>query len=1386
MQQTDRHIISSLAWQTSFDRKEKAPDLQDRLSRWTRHVLPKAMAAVFDHLCPPGQTWRIQSLDLDLGEVDYNELESELFTRLKKILTEKLSDLISYSENSNSSNLEIFSEETSRLGLLESFLLNGWLPWNHLPGESSVNQLMLQQLRSNRYETAAMIRRHGSRHERVRKRIAYQFPDPVVQRIIEGLEPNNHAEVNGFTTEMIRMQEKDTVVQSSTADFRKQVWFWVLNYLLVERGTLYNRIAFLKSTLRQMSDHYNISYRELLALISEAVAVTKERTVIKSGFVRTLNIISEEFGAETARLAPAGTTTVDHWARLEILLQHSSERKSSSTRAEFNDLVVSLSREDTHRFRELLRSAAKKNTRGIAEDLTDASAASLLTAVSPFAAAEITESMHFLGLIFAEMKLRVTRSEWRSAALEFVLRAESASTPEKFTEWFVGKIIREKRIATRRIVRRLHSVDIPAEAKTGRSPGIYSALLAALENNDPGKAHIAPAEEMKTLLTAFAQQLEKPNARRNKLSALRQSLTHAVGTDPATALALLSSFTEKHAATRILDHVMNAGVMKKLAGALPQETSSFIASLLKTARKRKTREAAFLAEWMEFHLHALAVGAFVMYSGKSGAEFHAMLIEEIFLQLHDGPANEFTLLLESIAGKSSVPALSAAAARWKTDHAPLPVSEQLGMLLSAAERRPEKVARLLRNRFDDTQLTAWIASHRKQSEAVLAFLVHGGAQLMRTLVRKFEKMLPREVKNSRTEKTLQLLFWKCAIDFEAHGGHRGKLEKSVETAVHAHFALRGGISAERKNVRTASPRGKKTLHDGSGHSLSPAEMLQLIRKMLSEETETAEHGDAVVSLSELMKTVMESDPAALEKIFTLVPPSLKRAEILTASVSFREFIFHFIVHGKNTEVFEALRLPGAIAESVATGETARKLATGFWLRAWKLLRSGARGRTDVKKIIRESFAMLAKDGGIGGDVILEEILKKNTPVSPALMKTLEEMYPVFSDTAKETGHAKAGEWLLSGTLGSICSHVIRHREFPAWCGIRDEKEERKLLHDILQHYPEQFFSVMMEEIIPEKSFSWLSRMIPFSTIADAIAWLKPGYRSEMNILREFHAALGRMSFRGINAATLQDVIFRKTLLALASGNWRIISTSQVWNELAWEICVHEGVPRNQFIRDVRRQENLLPPSLKIAFSYFAPEEKQAPVLPVAAKKAAEKKAEPRKEPAKTLQGGIAVRNAGIVLLNNYIMMLFERLGIVKEKKFIHENARLDSVHHLQYVVTGHSRTEESLLPLNKVMCGIPLDTPVREGIDIKPEEKNLTEGLLKAAIGHWPVIGSTSVEGFRGNWLVRDGLLTERDDRWELTVEKKPYDILLHKSPYSFSIIKYPWMEKPLHVTWPY
>ncbi len=128
-----------------------------------------------------------------------------------------------------------------------------------------------------------------------------------------------------------------------------------------------------------------------------------------------------------------------------------------------------------------------------------------------------------------------------------------------------------------------------------------------------------------------------------------------------------------------------------------------------------------------------------------------------------------------------------------------------------------------------------------------------------------------------------------------------------------------------------------------------------------------------------------------------------------------------------------------------------------------------------------------------------------------------------------------------------------------------------------------------------------------------------------------------------------------------------------------------------------------------------------------------------------------ITNAGLVLLNSYVPMLFERLGLINDRSaFTDDNARIKAVQYLQVLVTGESAADDNLLPLNKLLCNMQLTQPVPFEIEIGVAESHLIEGLISAAISLCPDSGSSSIPGFRGNWLLREGLLTETKEHWEL------------------------------------
>jgi hypothetical protein len=175
--------------------------------------------------------------------------------------------------------------------------------------------------------------------------------------------------------------------------------------------------------------------------------------------------------------------------------------------------------------------------------------------------------------------------------------------------------------------------------------------------------------------------------------------------------------------------------------------------------------------------------------------------------------------------------------------------------------------------------------------------------------------------------------------------------------------------------------------------------------------------------------------------------------------------------------------------------------------------------------------------------------------------------------------------------------------------------------------------------------------------------------------------------------------------------------------------------------------------------------------------------DPHKEERKTSKP-ITITNAGLVLSSTYLPTLFQRLNLTDGKAFISEKAKFQALFCLQYMVDGRSEAPEYLLTLNKLLCGVPLNKPIPNQIDLPDGAISMIDGLLAAMISHWSALGSTSLEGLRTTFIQREGQLLEEDKQWQLNVLPGAFDMLLDQIPWSFQTIKYPWMDKPLFVTW--
>ena len=168
---------------------------------------------------------------------------------------------------------------------------------------------------------------------------------------------------------------------------------------------------------------------------------------------------------------------------------------------------------------------------------------------------------------------------------------------------------------------------------------------------------------------------------------------------------------------------------------------------------------------------------------------------------------------------------------------------------------------------------------------------------------------------------------------------------------------------------------------------------------------------------------------------------------------------------------------------------------------------------------------------------------------------------------------------------------------------------------------------------------------------------------------------------------------------------------------------------------------------------------------------------------------IYIGNAGLVLANPFLPQMFDVLALMvrgeNDKPALRDEAAASrAVHLLQYLVDGRTDRPEPLLVLNKLLCGLPISTPIERDIEPSETEREACDTLLRSMIENWPIVRGTSVAGLRETFLQRDGKLTLGEGGWRLQVQRKTLDVLVDQVPWSIGIVFHPWMPSALHVTW--
>lgn len=166
------------------------------------------------------------------------------------------------------------------------------------------------------------------------------------------------------------------------------------------------------------------------------------------------------------------------------------------------------------------------------------------------------------------------------------------------------------------------------------------------------------------------------------------------------------------------------------------------------------------------------------------------------------------------------------------------------------------------------------------------------------------------------------------------------------------------------------------------------------------------------------------------------------------------------------------------------------------------------------------------------------------------------------------------------------------------------------------------------------------------------------------------------------------------------------------------------------------------------------------------------------------QEPLSVSNAGLVLLWPLLPGLLRQLGLLEEQQFSSPQAQLEAVCWLDELIWGDGNMAEWRTPLGKLLCGLPLESPLVPWSSPEPKVSEQLQDWLAAIPAQLPGLQRCQASDLRSLFLQRPGQLLQTRSGWQLSVEADASDFLLSQLPWALDFIRLPWMEKPLQVKW--
>ncbi len=265
-----RHVVKRQVVELSVRGSQSAQTLQAELSRVYRQRVVSVIDQCCTELSAHDRLYRIDSLVLDIGALDIQNLEADFVEKVETALRRELAAQIE-SQEQTSAEPDRKPQVRSQLELFALFVRTGSLPWW---ADASRPELLAENLQELLREAPGALRRllqDAARQLHARRRLANQYTDEQLAELTGLLVPAHKAalsrdiqSLNGLVT------HAESHAAHSAAWFRQRLWSIVLQVAGLGGGQYATLADFYQAVLKRMAAELGMAPGVLLRGMDQA------------------------------------------------------------------------------------------------------------------------------------------------------------------------------------------------------------------------------------------------------------------------------------------------------------------------------------------------------------------------------------------------------------------------------------------------------------------------------------------------------------------------------------------------------------------------------------------------------------------------------------------------------------------------------------------------------------------------------------------------------------------------------------------------------------------------------------------------------------------------------------------------------------------------------------------------------------------------------------------------------------------------------------------------------------------------------------------------------------------------------------------------------------